>query len=536
MFKKALKKTLSLVLAAILVFSTGSIAFAGGTETDTADLPIITVFGFTGRVSGNDGQAFNLYEAFGSLFEGENLDTLLNTLKTGYLTGDWAPFTDAVCEPLKKSFENGICDENGNPIGESGAPLDSWNNDVSPDFVNINSKQSDYRYGEYPFYIDWRIDPMASAELLNQYIEAVCAATGKEQVYILGRCLGASVIVSYISKYGSSRIADMGFYIPAVEGIDLFGALFAGKIDFTDADAIDRFADYFIKNGDLIADSDTRELVTNLVSVVNKIKVLGLAAHIVQGAFEKMREELIPRVIMDTIGTYPAFWSMVGLEYFDEAVNLIFGEEGSENRIKYAGIYENVTAYNDSIKKNVRPILESFRAEGKRVFVIAKYNTPLYPIYEGCEKAGDGVCALEDISFGAAGGAYGQALSAGYLENKNAEYISPDKMIDASAGMFPDTTWFIKNCEHGDYPTNINPFLNYIFSDTDIKATDNNAQWPQWLDYEKETRTIVPLDTESEDLHNTWNNNAIRVFIDFIKNMFKLFVKLIKGEISFNKA
>ena len=83
-------------------------------------------------------------------------------------------------------------------------------------------------------------------------------------------------------------------------------------------------------------------------------------------------------------------------------------------------------------------------------FIIAKYNFPDYPLYEGATAQSDGNTTVVRQSFGATCAEYGKSFPADYQQQKYQEtnMISPDGMIDASTCLFPYNTWFIKGLFH----------------------------------------------------------------------------------------
>lgn len=71
---------------------------------------------------------------------------------------------------------------------------------------------------DFIFWYDWSLDPYESADSLKTYIERIKAVTGKSKVSVQTFCLGTSVIVAYIDKYGTNDLHGVSFDSPESSG------------------------------------------------------------------------------------------------------------------------------------------------------------------------------------------------------------------------------------------------------------------------------------------------------------------------------
>ena len=64
----------------------------------------------------------------------------------------------------------------------------------------------------------------------------------------------------------------------------------------------------------------------------------------------------------------------------DAALNLLFGEDGSELRVKYAGLIAKIQEYRNKGSKNLTGFYDSLGEKGIHVGFIAKYGFLNAPI------------------------------------------------------------------------------------------------------------------------------------------------------------
>ena len=124
-------------------------------------------------------------------------------------------------------FDGYSCNENGEVVNGSGIGY-SW----SEDRLSANYK-SDNPY-TYRFEYDARLSPMEIADDLNEYIEAVKRVTGKERMSLIGRCLGANILMAYVQKYqepvGFAGLDTAVMYDSSFLGVDALEAAMSGTV------------------------------------------------------------------------------------------------------------------------------------------------------------------------------------------------------------------------------------------------------------------------------------------------------------------
>ena len=106
-----------------------------------------------------------------------------------------------------------------------------------------------------------------------------------------------------------------------------------------------------------------------------------------------------------------------------------------------------------------------------------------------------------------------------------APYVSasPDKQIDASTCLSPDTTWFIKNLEHTYFPDCVNGLVSDIVNNKDF-TIDSNPEYPQYLGFDDATQTISPMVEENMNTTERYETSFIDALFTFFKSVFALII------------
>ena len=383
--------------------------------------------------------------------------------------------------------------------------------------------------GKFTFQYDCRHDPVDIAHELKVFIECVKKYTGKEKVELIAPSYGASIALAYANEYPEDIVADVDslvISVPVSNGVNFAGELFSGKVS-VDAKALKSFLSSMITDDALMA----------LFSTLIKTGTLDfLLESLVNPAVNEVLMDAIRNIIRNIFGTMPSMWSFVDDRYFEDALTNIYGEEGSELRVKYAGLIERIKYYHYNVLVRTDEIITDTIANGVKTSIVAKYGIDPIPLSKEGNFMGDGFVRLEVASFGATSAMHQQKLPADYKQARCFEHnhISPDGCIDASTCLLPDNTWFIKNLWHGTKTDGYYEMINTIVYNN--LTIDSDASYPQFLAVSEENNQLfVPLkdymaSTEKEDVkETTW----LEDFLAFLKGIFPRFIEMIKG--LFNK-
>ena len=515
-----MKKVLSILLVITLVFAIASPATSALYYTDptvTCETPTIYISGDSNNIYYNDDtESFKIDDilAFlgidddgaeeeeeeddGAILEA-SMNILLPFIFEGIISGEWDNYYAAVEKEIGDLFEPVRLDENGNIPEGSDSGIGKERTATMQYNKTHDKKDSKGRYGEktYEFFYDWRLDPMELADELHEYIEGIKLYTGHDQVTLNCRCLGTNVALAYIAKYGTDSLKGFGIDVATSNGADFLSGIISGDFGI-DGNAIVRL---IMDLQSLDSSISVSPVITSTIELLSNTGVLDTLTDVARRElYAEIEYGIISALATATFLTFPCYWALVSPEDLDTALTYVFGEEGSEKRVKYAGLIEKITTYNDTVKVNVDDILKATSSAGVNLCIISKYGTQMVPVLKDGSILGDQYVSVEKSSFGATTSTLYETLSDEYIAERTelgyGKYISPDKQIDASTCLFPDYTWFIKGCAHGFYSTNERDLILTTI-DADRQLTVNDFQWTQFIVFSYDTVAFAPMTEEN---------------------------------------
>lgn len=486
--KSNLKKILSVFLAALLLASVGLFAAYADSAAGTA-IPTVYVIGYgTGIYNAEGKQIMPVEEPEGYL--GEAIDACIKPFARALVSGDEAALTeyqDLLCEWMIPLYAEAKLDKNGEPqpgqyMGAASTP------------GNVNRLANGvYNIRAYSFVYDYRLDPFYNAGLLKAYVEQIKAATGKAKVNMVGRCEGSTIVMAYLAAYGHGDINNIFFNTASNNGVLLASQLFSNHIHF-DATAISLWlrdtsgSDMEVPSGEIV------DFIRAVMEMSAATYGLDMTGNILLPAYKKMLEGVLPRMLRESYGTMPGIWAMVADRDFEDAIRFVFGGYEEE----YAVLIAKLRYYNENVSKKTEELLAACKNDGIDIGVVAKYGYPSMPLFEETMLLSDGFTTVQDASFGATTANVNTTLSDSYISSHDAKYISPDKKIDASTCLFPDSTWFIGNLAHPNFPDWIDDFA-CVFLNGDAFTVTSDAAYPQYLIYNADTDSVAPVTEENKD-------------------------------------
>lgn len=525
-----MKKLVSVILCALMLMSVAAPIMAFATDV-TTKTPVVFIRGASRDIyasDDSDDESTKIYPIdvdFGQLMS-DCLKPVLEQLAAGIVTGDYDAYCDELYNAAAPLFEKVILDKNGEASDGSGDGKKVEN-------FKCPVKTSNFGLWNYDFSYDMRLSPLDIIDDLKTYIDMVKKATGAKKVSLVGRCFGGNLISAYLAKYGDHAVENVEsvvMYIPSTQGIDLIGALFAGEIKFNDDD-LNHFVEYAMTDLDLIEDETLKSLIVTAVDLLNYAKVLGLGTDTLQVLVDNVKDKLVSRLALASYGTFPSYWAMVPEDYYIKARDYIF--DGVED--EYAGMIKKLDTYYYDVQLTYEKVMDDIIDRGVSISVISKYNVPIVPVYEGAGSQGDFISETEDISFGATCAKMDEVLPESYIASlADKRFVSPDKKVDASTCLYPEKTWFIKNCFHTDFPDCVNYLIGAIVDSKGQLTIFDDEKYPQYLEYDAETETIIPVTgLDPEKPAEGSNEERFSVLIRFFTAIFNFFAKLISGEFSF---
>ncbi|MBQ7117744.1 MAG: hypothetical protein IJN88_05995 [Clostridia bacterium] len=509
-----MKKLISLALVLVMLFTLAAPVGAASYKVDGSPIPVVTIYG--------DGEAiydaekkvklfqFNeIMNIFGGSEEGALGEAAVNILMPflleGIINDEWDNYYAALEKEVGELFTEVRYDENGENWNGSG--LSQHTVDLTKWQLSRDAKLSRggyYHYADYHFFYDWRQDPMKTADEFHEYVEAVKRITGAEKVAVIARCLGTSVVMAYLKKYGNDSIHGVSFNGSVAAGGEIISEPISGKF-VLDVNAINRMLADFGAIGWFELDSfitSSIDLAAKTLTAMNfdfnETEIYGKLVHGVTSA-----------LALSTFFTWPGYWALVCEDDFDDALLYVFGEEGSAKREKYKNLITKIEDYHYNVMTEIDTVFQSLRDDRVKVGVIAKYGFQLAAIAESRDYVADQFATVEKASFGATTSTVYEPLDAEYIAAREAEgkgkYISPDKRIDASTCAFPDSTWFTKGITHSNW-TEFETSVLLAVVTADRQLTVDDFEYTQFIVYDNETQTAYPM---TEDNCNTevWSAN-----------------------------
>lgn len=544
-----MKKIISLMLTVLMLAGLAAPALSAAAVSE-AQLPVIYIVGKQNSpVYKTDENGNFLLDENGKRIQVDSVNNPLGMTREEYIltqvepvmkelvpaliTGDYEEYIQSLVDAFAPVYKEAVLNEKGvDPDGRI-----DWNYAVQKPSIGAGGLK--YYYFRY----DWRYSPYEIADELHQFVEYICAKENVQKVNIHARCYGSNVAMAYIAKSEAGmynapfRLNNLCLNTTPLDGYITVGALMSGSI-VLDADTIDRYVALYLNGDDIFDDPLMESFATVLISALNQAKILGWGMDEIQDIYDKLAEDLVPRLALVSYGTFPSYWSMVGEKYYDKAKKMVFGTTEAEG--EYAEFITKIDNYHNLIgrieEETGKPMYASLlkRCEtdyGMKTAIFAKYGFCGLPVFEGSEITGDARGTVTELSLGAIGTVVGETFTKKQLaeirsmEGFDEKYLSPDNKVYAGTCLFPETTWFSKNLQHADL-TQIDPVATAFFL-SDGQLTVDDERFPQFHEYEN--GTFVNVEAEDE-IDTVWSNNGYVVLIRFITTLLKLLTSIVNGE------
>ena len=328
------------------------------------------------------------------------------------------------------------------------------------------------------------------AEELFELIQTAKRETGHDKVNLVPISQGGSIENALMKLYkekGLDFSEDIGrvvYIIPAADGTAILGDIYHhGLLD-------DDGALYGYMFPSLLGDDQQwlAYLITLLLRVMPNAQV----------------NMILDRAVDILIDNYLAYstcmWALVPSGDYPAAAEKYLSAPGDEF------IREQTNWFYQAQLDSRNNILE-LKAKGVEFFDVADYNYSLYPICDSWDKVnGDGVIHLDSTSFGATAAPVGQTLPEDYVQantyctDPTHNHIDEGRIVDASTGILPETTFYFKGQDHEKTARNDVVMRLAIRILTDRSFTDiySDPAYPQF-NYARDSRGFI-------NLYNQWKD------------------------------
>ena len=551
-----MKKIISLILALIMTFSLAlPAAYAVDQKPyEAGPTPIILLRGNGEPIhydKGNGEEAkIDLDEVLGdeSIYDVEGMkkeivNILIPFVMQGLPFDEWDDCRKAIYNAISPFFKQSISDGDGN------AQMDTTISKAAQE-ENANPKvktSGPYYTGEYVFHYDWRRDPYDNVKELHKYVELVLERTQKTQVSFVSRCLGGTLLNAYIEEYGENgHIKNVVYGDTLGNGSTVLSKFLSGKISIDGKNTqrylgqLEHCAELSVGIGFSLP-GFIDEVVTATLDLFTQTNVTDVMGDGIENLYNELLQVLLP-ALLHAVGyaTNANYWACVREEDFDDALKLIFGEDGSEARVYYAGLIEKITNYNEKVSSKLPELLNTFiNNYGIHIGSVVKYGYLNMPLTEDNDILSDALTSLSHASFGATCAKVGEKLSDSDIAGVDSKYISPDKQVNLSTSVLADTTWVLKNCHH-EYATIVfdiaDEFCNANGMTVDTSSFHRFMMYNEADDTWSEMTEDNCADYDFISEVETEPTIATKLVagLRFLTMIFKLLAKLFSGEISFD--
>ncbi len=559
-----MKKLIAVMLSVLMIFGVFAVPASAAGEEKHEKCPVIFIAGTSISICDEDGNVIPTgFEVLTEDGNGEDtytkeqiIETVINILLPFVAEGlpfdRWDNYGDALYEELAPIWDKTQLDGDGNAkygTGVSKEQVKKWDDTAEKVDAGADGK---FKISDYQFIYDWRLSPYDHVERLHAYIETVMRTTNCNQVALFGRCIGGALIDAYLEEYGSCGYVKKVFYDEVLSnGSAAISDCFSGNINFGDkhAQAYINQTEYFGQQGEILDLSGVNdlalEIITRLFGLITQLGVTDAILGDVKDLYDRLYGALMPSLLLATgFATWGSHWVSVYEEDFDDAINLVFGEEGSERRAEYDGLIEKLIYIREHLTSQRPDMYNKFMEEyGIEFGALASYGLASAPIIKHHDETGDTLVGVQDSSFGATSAGLFTTLPELYISERVAagygEYISPDGKIDASTCLFPETTWFLKNNPHTYTATTY--IAEYFTQYTNVTASSNNRNYSRFLVRDTTNHSFTNMTAEN-CADGEWltvveqkptDETKIKAFIEFLASFVKvligIFIKLLNA-------
>lgn len=339
------------------------------------------------------------------------------------------------------------CTSNGNPQkgqGYEGEWYDSLAHhkeyfELRNFSINSIAKQVAREVGAknmYAFNYDWRLDMYDTAKKLRKLVVAVKKKTHSKKVTIVGMSLGGAVISAYMDAYKKYNDVEKYVFVNGAQmGTDVTRMF---RLDFN----MDKKSVLsYLKHLETAFEGGAQLSIFRAVNALGDVRI-GTAVNKLSKQVcknPKRKKQFYLTVMKLWIANCPSPWECIPYGEFNACVKQMT-KIGVLN--KKSGLYKKIVRYHKiqgRFKKNVKWA----QKHGAQTVFIANYGTKGLPLTSKKNNQTDMVIDTKYASGGAKVALYGKKVKG------SGKYISPDRAINASKGVAPNSTWYFKGVTHG---------------------------------------------------------------------------------------
>ncbi len=293
-----------------------------------------------------------------------------------------------------------------------------------------------------------------TAQELYDFVQHVKARTNSEKVNIVPISQGGSIMNALLAIYREKNrepgedFHRIVYLVPALDGSLIIGEAY--EYGFLDED-VELYLEMFPA---LLGEDD---VVSYLINIIIRIMP--------NADFNTILDVAVDTLVRDYMRYSTLMWGLCPSDNYipaDTSTGRIGAramyllDEGCENIREQADWY-----YYEAQMKSDENILWA-RETGAEVFNVAEYDFALFHLVDSYDDVNaDGIIQLDSTSMGAYSVNVNTPLPANYVpavspqcSDPTHNHISPDNIVDAGAGLLPDTTFYFKGQPHEQTASN----------------------------------------------------------------------------------
>lgn len=433
-------------------------------------------------------------------------------------------FSDAVAEAIGEAFDVNACDEYAKTSDRvfvekykcsladcteeeradcyHHVPLDKYETTYPEDHLYY------FSYNSFGNHID-------IVNELYDYIHMVMEQTGHDKVIISPLSQGASVFSALLEYHPDimDNIHKVLLIVPALDGSTIVGDVFNDRIRFLDPDVL--------YNGFL--STFFNDETSSLIEVLLRI----LPDEIIMSALTKAANVLVKDVMTTSTG----MWALCPSGDYPSAAEKYLADRPEIK--KQTDKYYRAQLNSD---KNIQTLID----KGVQVFAVVEYDVEMYGVgYSYNIQNADGIIQVDSTSMGAHLANVGETLPEDYKQANTSvncsdpthNHISPDRVVDASTGLLPDTSFYFKGQKHEQTAKNatILTLARRLLENDNIKDVYSSPDFQQFNVVETEEADGEPsfIVKFSDFLYEYFGTNGFSELPGIaIRNIFKPITEL----------
>ncbi len=419
----------------------------------------------------------------------------LPAIKSLFTQSD-AGLSDAAAQAIRVCFGINASDTNGNLTGNVVTEKYPYSVANAPDFaqetvfhhVPFDKYETDQPF-DHMYYFAYNSfgNHLELVDELYNYIQMVKEQTGHDKVNLVPLSQGGTLASGLIEYYPdiAEQLHKIIFVVPALDGSTIIGDVFNGRISFLDKE--------YLYNGFLAELGLLDEGTARMIEVLLRI----LPDEVLMACLEKAVDTLVTEVMI----TSTNMWGLCPSEDYPSAAEKHLSTPEMAELRRQTDIYYQAQLNH---KENILGLVE----DGVQVFCFCEYNTRMINVGTSWNtENADFIIQTDSTSMGAYFANVGETLPADYVQKNTYctdpthNHISPDNVVDASAGLLPETTFYFDGQKHELTATNdliLKLALKLIECD-DVTDVHSSPAFPQY-NIGRDPANLIALVEKAEDV------------------------------------